>query len=196
MPADRRPSVSVVGSTICRNNRIKKKKGAVMNSNRILPGFRRIERHDKLFQEKAHDAYKPKGKLVEPTVCLQCKAVFEHGRWRWGEAREGARKAICPACHRIHDHFPAGYIMLGGAFFKAHRNEVLSLVHNHETRERTEHPLQRIMAVEEEGDEALITTTDIRLARNIGEALHRAYQGELEYHYNPSEDLLRVNWTH
>ncbi|MEZ0236518.1 MAG: BCAM0308 family protein [Methylophilaceae bacterium] len=165
-----------------------------MNSNRMLPGFRRIERHDKLLQEQAHDAYKPQ--LAEPTVCLQCKAVFEHGRWHWGKARAGARKAICPACHRIHDHFPAGYVMLGGAFFKAHRNEVLSLVHNHETRERTEHPLQRIMAVEEEGDEALITTTDIRLARNIGEALLRAYQGELEYHYNPSEDLLRVNWTH
>ena len=39
-----------------------------------------------------------------------------------------------------------------------------------------------------------ITTTDIHLARGIGEALHHAYQGELEFHYNPEQNLLRVNW--
>lgn len=177
-------------------SRIVKRKGAMMNSNRMSSGFRRIERHDTLFQEKMHDAYKAKGKLAEPTVCLQCGVVFEQGRWRWGKARADARPAICPACHRIHDHFPAGFVMLSGAFFQAHHEEILNLVRNHEARERAEHPLQRIMAVEEEGDEALITTTDIHLARDIGEALHRAYQGELEYHYNPSEDLLRVHWTH
>jgi hypothetical protein len=41
-----------------------------------------------------------------------------------------------------------------------------------------------------------VTTTDIHLARGMGEALHRAYQGELEYHYNPEQNLLRVIWMH
>jgi hypothetical protein len=41
-----------------------------------------------------------------------------------------------------------------------------------------------------------VTTTDIHLARGMGEALHHAYQGELEYHYNPEQNLLRVIWTH
>jgi hypothetical protein len=40
-----------------------------------------------------------------------------------------------------------------------------------------------------------ITTTDIHLARGIGEALHHAYQGELEYHYHEKDNLLRVVWT-
>jgi len=52
------------------------------------------------------------------------------------------------------------------------------------------------MAVEEKDGATLVTTTDIHLARGIGEALHHAYQGELQYHYNPEQNLLRVNWTH
>jgi hypothetical protein len=51
------------------------------------------------------------------------------------------------------------------------------------------------MKIEDEDDGVLITTTDIHLARGIGEALHHAYQGELEYHYNEQENLLRVVWA-
>lgn len=36
---------------------------------------------------------------------------------------------------------------------------------------------------------------DEHLARNIGEAVHSAYRGELEYHYNKEENLLRVHWA-
>lgn len=160
------------------------------------PGFRQISRHDGVFQEREHDAYKAKGKLPEPTVCPQCGAVFHEGRWQWVKAPPGAHQETCPACHRIHDHFPAGFLTLQGDFFSTHRDEVMRLIHNHEKREREEHPLKRIMAVEEKGDATLVTTTDIHLARGMGEALHHAYQGELEYHYNPEQSLLRVNWTH
>ena len=83
-----------------------------------------------------------------------------------------------------------------GDFFMANRDEIMRLVHNHEARERKEHPLQRVMAVEDKGGETLVTTTDMHLARDLGEALHHAYQGELEYHYNPEQNLLRVHWTH
>lgn len=168
-----------------------------MQAHNLTAGFHRIERRDNLFQENVHDTYKAKGKLAEPTVCTQCHAVFEHGRWRWGDAPKDAKPAICPACHRAHDHYPAGFLRLDGEFFREHHDEILRLVRNHEAHERAEHPLQRIMAVEEELDgEAVVTTTDIHLARGLGEALHHAYQGELEYHYNPSENLLRVHWSH
>ena len=50
------------------------------------------------------------------------------------------------------------------------------------------------MRIEDQDDGIQITTTDIHLARGIGEALHHAYQGELEYHYNERENLLRVVW--
>ncbi len=64
-----------------------------------------------------------------------------------------------------------------------------------EKHERTEHPLKRIVEIEEKNGATLITTTDIHLARGIGEAIHNAYQGELEFHYNPDEYLLRVSWA-
>jgi len=158
-------------------------------------GFHIIS-HDRLWQEKVHDAYKAKGKLPEPSVCPQCGAVFHQGRWQWLKAPAGAHAATCPACHRIHDHFPAGFVTLKGEFLQGHRDEILNLVHNEEKREKADHPLKRIMAVEEKGDEVLVTTTDIHLARSIGDALHHAYQGELEYHYNPEQSLLRVEWVH
>lgn len=170
-----------------------------MNQATVSGGFHKISRHDGLFQERVHDAYKAKGKLWEPSVCSQCGAVFHNGRWQWKEASQESEKAhrtICPACHRIHDHYPAGFLTMKGEFFRAHHDEIMHLVHNHEERERAGHPLKRIMAVEEKDGTTLVTTTDIHLVRGIGEALHHAYQGELEFHYNPEQYLLRVSWTH
>jgi NMD protein affecting ribosome stability and mRNA decay len=168
-----------------------------MNTQTITKGFHQIQRHDGIFQEYRHDAYKLKGKLPEPTVCPQCGAVFHSGRWQWTKAPAGAHLEACPACHRMHDQYPAGFLTLKGEFFKTHRDEILRLVHNHEKHERQEHPLKRIMAVEEEKDgSTLVTTTDIHLARGMGEALHHAYQGSLKFHYNPEQNLLRVSWTH
>jgi len=159
-------------------------------------GFHQIHRHDGIFKERMHDAYKIKGKLPDFAVCSQCGAVFHEGRWQWLQAPANAHMVICPACHRIRDHCPAGFLVLKGEFFLAHHDEIMSLVHNHEQYERPEHPLKRIMAVEEKDNTTLVTTTDIHLARGIGEALRLAYQGELEFDYNPEQNLLRVSWTH
>jgi len=167
-----------------------------MTQTTISGGFHKIKRHDGLFQERVHDAYKAKAKLPEPTVCPQCGAVFHGGHWQWRAVPAGAHKETCPACHRIHDHFPAGFLTMKGEFLHSHRTEIMNLVRNQEKHEQAEHPLKRIMAVEEKNGAILVTTTDIHLARGIGEALHHAYQGELEYHYNPEQNLLRVSWTH
>lgn len=167
-----------------------------MSHTTMPAGFRQIQRHDGLFQERVHDAYKLKGKLPEPSACPQCGAVYHEGRWQWRQAPANAHQETCPACHRIHDQYPAGFLAMQGEFFSAHRDEIMRLVHNHEKHERAEHPLKRIMAVEEKDGATLVTTTDIHLARGIGEALHHAYQGELKFHYNPEQNLLRVNWTH
>ncbi len=157
-------------------------------------GFHPI-RHDRLLQEAVHDTYKTKGKLSEPTVCPGCGAVFHAGRWQWLDKPKDAHQTNCPACHRVHDDFPAGYVSLAGDFFAAHEQEMLQLIHHHEAQEKANHPLQRIMAIEKTQQGTLITTTDIHLARGIGDALHHAYQGVLEFHYNPQQNLLRVNWS-
>ena len=157
-------------------------------------GFSPVRR-DRLVQETRHDPYQAKHKLQEPTVCPQCGAVFHDGRWQWLVKPAQAHEAMCPACHRIHDDFPAGYVSISGPYFKDHREELLHLTRNEEARQKAEHPLKRIMKIEDEGDGVQITTTDIHLARGIGDALHHAHQGELEYHYNEHENLLRVVWA-
>lgn len=157
-------------------------------------GFHPIRR-DRLLQEAEHDTYKTKGKLPEPTVCPGCGAVFHAGRWQWLDKPKDAHQTNCPACHRVHDRFPAGYVSLAGDFLAAHEREILQLIRHHEAQEKKNHPLQRIMAIEKTEHGTLVTTTDIHLARGIGDAVHHAYQGELEFHYNPEQNLLRVNWS-
>jgi len=166
-----------------------------MGTKSTHPGFHPINRRDGIFQEQIHDAYKITGKLPEPTVCPQCSAVFHKGRWQWLGAPANAHEHHCPACQRMHDRYPAGFLTLQGDFLQSHRAEIMQLVQHFEKKEKAEHPLKRIMATEEKEDEVLITTTDIHLARGIGEAIHEAYQGELEFHYNPAENLLRVHWS-
>jgi len=151
-------------------------------------------RHDRLIQEERHDAYQAKHKLSEPTVCPECGAVFHEGRWQWLARPGQAHEERCPACSRIHDEYPAGYLTVSGPFFSQHREELRHLLRNQEERAKSEHPLKRIMQIEDEKDGVLVTTTDIHLARGLGEALHHAYQGSLEYHYNERESLLRVVW--
>jgi len=157
-------------------------------------GFHPIRR-DRLPLETLMDSYKTKGKLAEPTVCPDCGAVFHAGRWQWLEKPKDAHQVSCPACHRVRDKFPAGYVSLAGKFLAAHEAEILQLIRHHETREKAGHPLQRIMDIEKTELGTLVTTTDIHLARGIGEALHHAYQGELEFHFSPEQNLLRVNWS-
>jgi len=164
----------------------------------IDPGYHPVRR-DQLRPEKNHDSYRHSQKPAEPTVCPECGAMFHAGRWQWGVAPEEASKLVCPACLRIHDDFPAGFVFIGGQFFTEHRDEILRLLEHHAQKEAAEHPLARIMAIKDldssENPRLLITTTDIHLARDLGEALNNAYRGELEFHYNEAENLLRVHWS-
>jgi len=145
--------------------------------------------------ELSQDSYKSKDKLPEPTRCPVCGASYHHGRWTWDAAPAGAHETMCPACHRIHDKFPAGYVTLKGEFLNQHREEILKIVRNSETKEKTEHPLERIMAIEDIDDGVLVTTTGTHLARDIAGRIHSAYKGTLAQHYAKDENLLRVTWS-
>lgn len=154
-----------------------------------------LSRTDRRIQEHERDPYRVEEKLPDPTVCPSCGAMYRDGRWQWGSPAAEAHRTACPACRRIADDYPAGVVIAEGEFTVSHRDEVLGLARNLEEREKQQHPLKRIMRVSEpEGGPLEIATTDSHLARGIGDALHHAYQGELDYHYTDEEDLLRVHW--
>ena len=152
------------------------------------------ERRDRLVQEHEHDPYRNRASLPEPTVCSDCGAALRGGRWVRVNAPADANRTVCPACQRVRDDYPAGTLTLSGEFVAAHATEVLGLARNVERRESGEHPLKRIMAIREDRESIVITTTDAGLARNIGDALNRAYDGELDYRYADDETLVRVRW--
>jgi hypothetical protein len=156
-------------------------------------GFR-PERREQLLDDPRHDSYKAKGKLSDPTRCPSCAATFHRGRWTWDTAPAGTPENLCPACQRIRDGFPAGYVTLGGEFFTAHRGEILNLVRNCEATEKLEHPMQRIIAIEDKGADVVVTTTDAHLARNIAERVHDACKGSLAVQYSRQDNLLRASW--
>ena len=140
------------------------------------------------------DPYRHAAKPPEPTVCPECKAVFTEGRWTWEKPPSDSNEQLCPACQRIHDRFPAGYVTIKGAFFQEHRDEIVNLIESHEKKEKAARPLQRIMAIDDKRDGLEVTTTDSHLARGIAEALHGAYKGELKLRYSRDENLLRASW--
>jgi hypothetical protein len=152
-------------------------------------------RRDRLVKERRHDTYQEKKKWPEPTVCTSCGVLFAGGRWTWKEAPEGAYTVVCPACQHIADNYPTGYLTIKGPFFEQHRQEILNLIYNMEKQEKGEHPMERLMAIVDEEDHTLVTTTGIHLARRTGEALKHAYQGELDFVYGEAEKSIRVNWS-
>ena len=146
-------------------------------------------------QEHRHDPYKLRGKLPEPTVCPECGASYHKGRWTWEKAPAAEHNSqLCQACQRINDKYPAGELLIQGAFLGAHKQEILNLAKNTEQKEKGQHPLNRIMAIEELEDGVRITTTDIHLPRRIAEALESAWDGELDMHYDEEGYFIRLSW--
>jgi hypothetical protein len=112
-----------------------------------------------------------------------------------GARPDGAHEELCEACHRISDRYAAGELTIASAFLARHKDEILHLARHQEGREKAEHPLHRIIDIEEQDDAIVVRTTDIHLPRRIGEALRHAYRGELEFHYEEESYFIRIRWT-
>jgi hypothetical protein len=152
-------------------------------------------RMDRLIHERIHDPYKTKSKPPEPTVCPVCYAVFKEGRWQWADSWPiDAHRQTCQACHRTKHGYAAGVVNVSGAFALSHRAEILNLARHQEQQEKREHPLHRIMQIEEKPDLIVIKTTDIHLPHSIGEALRHAYKGSLQLGYTDESYFIEVKW--
>jgi len=154
---------------------------------------RRISGHAQ--QDHILDPYQRQQKLREGTVCPQCGAVFHGGRWQWAATPQAAVEEECAACRRINDNFPAGTLTLRGAFVREHKEEIIRLARHQEEAEKKEHPLNRIMSIEDDAEGVTINTTDIHLPRRIAETIKRTWRGELTLRFEEDGYFMRAHWT-
>ena len=152
-------------------------------------------RNDRLIKEKRHDVYQLEEKLPEQTRCPDCGVEIKNGLWAWPKPPEKFDEVCCPACRRIAENAPAGFIEIRGSFFKENRSEILNMIMNIEKAEKSGHPLERVIEIIDKHDHVLITTTGIHIARRIGEALSRSYNGDFSFKYADGEQIIRLYWT-
>lgn len=154
----------------------------------------RYGRKDRLIREKRHDTYMEREKRSDGACCSCCGVVYEGGRWIWNDSSVSGNHTICPACQRISDNYPAGIVTMAGPFLKQHTHEILNMVRNIEDQEKNEHPLERIMDMVKERDTITIRTTGVHLARRMGDALKRSYQGNYALQYEDGDKAVRISW--
>ncbi len=152
------------------------------------------KRLDRLIKERRKDTYRAINSQHEPATCIECGATYINGRWTWKNIESKKHETLCPACRRTAEKYPAGYIEIKGSFFRMHSNEISNLIRNTEILEKTERPLERIMSSDINRDKAILTTTGIHIARRIGEALFRSYQGDFNFQYADGDKSIRVYW--
>ena len=154
-----------------------------------------MEKRNKLIQEQNHDPYFLKGKHPDPSVCEKCGVVFRNGNFEWpGKAPAKAANFVCPACKRIAGRYEGGVVVLEGDFLLKHKNEILNIIKNTENNERKYRPLERIFDIADNDRRIAIKTTYEHIARRIGEAVHDACKGELNFQYPDGEKYIRVHW--
>jgi hypothetical protein len=151
-------------------------------------------RKDRLIKDNRKDVYIDQFVMKEPAICSKCNALYSSGRWTWKTTEMAASKTTCPACRRINDNYPAGYIEIKGSFFRAHSADIINLINNTGELEKNERPLERIIYITEKDNKTVIATTGIHIARRIGEALKRSYQGSYSFQYANGEKSIRVFW--
>jgi hypothetical protein len=113
--------------------------------------------------------------------------------WRWPAGKKDAQQESCPACRRIADNLPAGIVTLRGPFSGSQRDDLIGLTRHQEAAEKTEHPPNRIIAINDDPQQLVITTTDIHLPRRIGEAVKHAFHGALHIDFDKDQYFVRVD---
>lgn len=151
-------------------------------------------RVDRMRVKGSKDPYRLTEKPPGGATCKRCGAMVREGRWTWSEAAKGGVIMTCPACRRMEDDYPAGYLALEGPFFGENRKEIMNLVRNVAEAEKNKRPLERVMAIRRDGETTLITTTGVHIARRLGHSLKRSYQGDLQVNYKDGEKRVRVSW--
>jgi hypothetical protein len=156
---------------------------------------KRLKEHiPRIVKPKHHDTYVHRKKSADAFVCDQCGVVSFGGKWRWGAPPlADVHGGLCPACERIRDRYPAGTLTIPASLV-GDREELIGLIGNIERRESAEHPLERVIRIEESEEGATVTTTGIHLARCLASKLSRRFGRKAKLRYPEEQHLLFASW--
>ncbi len=130
----------------------------------------------------------------ETLFCSHCGAVYQGNRWIWAARPNHYSETLCPACLRVRDRVPAAILTVRGDCLTEHKSEILKLIREKVQKIGKQYPLKRIIDMEEDETEAVFAFTDEQLTREIGDDLHKTYDGVLDFQYSDDDSLLRVIW--
>lgn len=169
----------------------------INHSTTVVRSIVRTRRH----VDDYDDPYIQDESLQDNSVCMRCGSVYVSGRWYLKDGVpqdkiEGNEPVatICPGCQKMRDKVPGGVLRIMGSFPENHRREVMNLIHNETSKAQAANPLEKVMSMEEVDGGIELTTTNEKLAQRIGRALHKAYDGDIEYKWSEDNKLARVNW--
>jgi len=147
------------------------------------------------------DPYQTEDTVKEPAICQKCNAVYQGKHWQFdGEKAESLQHSsqvmwvTCPACTKIEDHYPEGFMTLKGDYLWAHEEEIRNLLRNEAEAVMNTNPLSRIMQIKADNGALVIETTEQKLAEHLGRSLTAAHSGELNVQWSKAPKVCRVEW--
>jgi len=133
-------------------------------------------------------------------ICKFCSSIYEEKHWKSIEKLnpkfiDQMKKTVCPACHAGKGLISDGTLHVTGSFMNQHRQEILNIILNTETREINRDILNRIERIDTRPNEITVYTGKNMLAVEIGKKISDAYKGgKLEIKWSKKDKPVEVKW--
>ena len=140
-------------------------------------------------------------------ICPDCKSAFFDKSWHHMmdedkhfsvDKNKNIQFEICPACNMLKKKMFEGEIIikLNSASENAViKNDVLGAIKNSDELARQRDPMDRILWMEDMGDNIKVYTSENQLAVIIGKKLDSSFPGgKLDIRHSHGEDIIRVFW--
>jgi len=103
---------------------------------------------------------------------------------------------VCPACVTKAAGRFAGEVRISGAFVAAHHDEITTLLRTEGERAAEDNPLGRVVDLQSPTpDHIVVRTTTEHLAQRLGHALHKAFDGDVQYGFSHENKFAHVMWS-
>jgi hypothetical protein len=144
-------------------------------------------------------AVRPRGKLLDPTVCERCGVVFTRKKWQALPAPSATllRRAawgVCPACRKVAGKEGLGRVRIEGSFVGPNVRAIRARIANVAERAAYTDPERRVASIEQTPEGLDVITTSQELAHRIARELTKAFRGRATYAWSDQDGSLFARW--